>query len=268
MTAITSARLRPAIVGHRGATGLAPENTLPSIRRAVELGVEWVEVDVRLTADGHPVLLHDERLDRTTTGAGPVSEWTLERLGAVDIRCTAGGAADAAGAVAPGVHVPTLAEALAALGPRAGCLIELKRDDEHEAALVTAVVAVVQAAGLAARVRLISFQESLLAECLRQAPELPRGIIGGRDLDELFALARRLGCVAVHPSLRLVAEDTAARCVGAGLRLNAWTANDVDEIRRLAALRVEEITTDYPNLAREVLGTFGGTESHSPLAGQ
>src|SRR5437016_7408190 len=100
MNTTRSHGFRPEIVGHRGAAGLEPENTLPSFRRAVELGVEWVELDVRLTADGHPVLLHDEALDRTTTATGPVAAVTLDTLRSIR---------------ASGHPIPTLPEALAAL---------------------------------------------------------------------------------------------------------------------------------------------------------
>jgi glycerophosphoryl diester phosphodiesterase len=233
---------RPQIVGHRGAAGLAPENTVSSFRLAVELGVEWIELDVRLTADGHPVTLHDEQLDRTTNGTGRIAETTLDALRRLDAR---------------GAPVPTLAEALAVLGPATGCLIEQKRDDTREPALVRAAIEAVEAASIAGRVRLISFQESLLAECRRQAPQLPRGIIGSRSLDELFTIAGRQRCVAIHPLFALLTDDLADRCADAGLRLNSWTANDSAVIRRLADLGVHEITTDFPDLAHQTLTGMG-----------
>src|SRR5947209_15225062 len=118
MNTTRSHGFRPEIVGHRGAAGLEPENTLPSFRRAMELGVEWVELDVRLTTDGWPVLLHDVLLDRTTDATGPVSAITLEAL---------------RGVRSGGHPIPTLSEALDALGPATRCLVELKRDDAREA---------------------------------------------------------------------------------------------------------------------------------------
>jgi glycerophosphoryl diester phosphodiesterase len=242
MSAPTPVPYRPEIVGHRGAAGLEPENTLPAFRRAVQLGVEWVELDVRLTADDHPILLHDERLDRTTSATGLVSEVTLQQLRDL----TPGGP-----------QVPTLAEALAILGPDTRCLIELKRDDGREPELVRAAVTAVADAGLEARVRLISFQESLLVEARRQAPHLARGIIGGRDLELLFATAERQECIAIHPNQALLVDGLADRCARARLRLNAWTANDAPSLRRLAAFHVQEITTDFPDLAHQILVELG-----------
>jgi glycerophosphoryl diester phosphodiesterase len=246
---------RPSIVGHRGAAGLAPENTIPSFQRAIVLGVEWVELDVRLTADGHAVLLHDERLERTTSGTGLVAELTLGQVRAVEVRPHGGSAAGAA-AGAP-VRIPTLTEALHAITPPTRCLVELKRDDAREVQLVRATVEAIAAAGMAERVRLISFQESLLVEALRQAPDLPRGIISGRDLDFLFVAAERQRCVAIHPSASLLVDGLADRCARARLHLNTWTVNDAAAIRRAAEFRADEITTDFPDIADATLSELG-----------
>lgn len=246
---------RPALVGHRGAAGLVPENTVPSFRRAIELGVEWVELDVRLTLDGHAVLLHDERLDRTTTGTGSVAELTLEQVRGVAVHSQAGNAAGvAADATA---RIPTLAEALVAITPPTRCLVELKRDDAREPELVRRTVAAIHAVAMGDRVRLISFHESLLAEALRQAPNLPRGIISGRDLDFLFEAAERQRCVAIHPNASLLVPGLAERCAQAGLSLNTWTLNDAAAIRRAAEFRPDEITTDFPDIAHETLCEIG-----------
>jgi glycerophosphoryl diester phosphodiesterase len=254
MSSVPADKHRPVIGGHRGAAGLAPENTVPSFRRAIDLGVAWVELDVRLTADGHPVCLHDESLDRTTSASGPVAAITLAELGTVVVHPLPGAATtDVVKSTPTGVRVPTLDEALRAICPDAGCLIELKRDDARERDLVRAVIAAVEASACGVHVRLISFEESLLGEARRQAPQLPRGIIGSRDLDELFAAAERTECAALHAGLMLVEPGLADRCARAGLRLHAWTANDSATIRRLADLGVEEITTDFPDLAVETL---------------
>jgi glycerophosphoryl diester phosphodiesterase len=246
---------RPALVGHRGAAGLVAENTIPSFRRAIEIGVEWVELDVRLTADGHAVLLHDERLDRTTSGSGSAAELTLEQVRAVEVRSHGGTTAGMTAGEA--LRIPTLAEALAAITPPTRCLVELKRDDARETELVQATLAAIHAAGIADRVRLISFQESLLAEALRQAPELPRGIISGRDLVFLFAAAERQRCVAIHPNASLLVGGLAERCARTDLALNTWTVNDAAAIRRAVEFRPDEITTDFPDLADATLTEIG-----------
>ena len=115
----------------------------------------------------------------------------------------------------------------------------------------------VVAAGMEERVRLISFQESLLEEARRQAPELPRGIISGRALDDLFAIAARLECIAIHPQAPLLKPEATERCARSGLRLNTWTVNEAGGIRRAVEMGVHEITTDYPDLAHRTLVELG-----------
>ena len=122
----------PSVVAHRGGASLGPENTLLCIERAIEVGVDAVEVDVRLTADGHAVLMHDADVERTTNGKGPVASMTLDEVLALRI-------------VDEGVitdeRVPLLSEALSLVAGRCGVLIEVKDDDARGVeAVVTSVV--------------------------------------------------------------------------------------------------------------------------------
>jgi glycerophosphoryl diester phosphodiesterase len=262
------------IVGHRGACGHAPENTLASIRRACEMGVDAVEFDVRLTSDGHAVLLHDATLDRTTSGAGPVAAYTLAQVRALD-------AGAWFGAAFAGERVPTLAEALGegdqrpttkdqrrgdgATGrwgdgatPGAGqtrWLVELKRGEEQPERFVEKVLAVIAATGTATGVRLISFDEELLAAARDQAPGIPRGIISGTDAEGLLAMGERLECVSVHAGRRILTPEPVAAAHATGLWVNAWTLNEREAIVSAAGLGVDEITTDLPDVALAVLGS-------------
>src|SRR3954454_17807642 len=112
-------RTLPEIVGHRGAAGLAPENTVPAFQRAYELGVRTLELDVRLTADGVPVVMHDANVHRTTNGSGRVCGMSLVEIQALDAGQRFGSPA----------RVPSLAEALAAVPADAHWFIELKQDE-------------------------------------------------------------------------------------------------------------------------------------------
>ena len=120
-------------VGHRGTTKFAPENTLAAFDKAIEMGARIVEMDVRMTADGHFVVMHDARVDRTTDGAGPVDAMTLAELKSLD----AGSWFDAAFA---GERVPTLAEALAHVKGRAGVDIDFKAGPADSAARLAAIL--------------------------------------------------------------------------------------------------------------------------------
>jgi glycerophosphoryl diester phosphodiesterase len=281
------------VVGHRGAAGRAPENTRAAFRLGWELGADMVELDVRLTADGHPVVLHDATLDRTTNGTGPVAERTLAEIQALDAGARFGPAF-------AGERVPTLTEALVvdlspspslvvnpspvpSLGvnpspgpsPKRGgelepwsggaagdagstrWLIELKQGDGPPERLVERAMAAIEAAEAAAIVRLISFDESLLAEALRRAPSIPRGIISGSDAAFLLAVAERLKCVAVHAAGALLTPEFVAAAHAVGWAVNTWTLNSADQIRGAACLGVDEITSDFPDVAVAVLQEMG-----------
>jgi glycerophosphoryl diester phosphodiesterase len=233
------------------------------------MGAGLVEMDVRLTADGHAVLLHDATLDRTTSGSGPLNVHTLAEVRALD-----------AGAwFAPefaGERVPTLAEALTQgsppdppimggartppiIGGSGGpslWLIELKAGDDP-ALLVERALAAIDEAGAAASVRLISFDEAMLAEARRRAPAIPRGMIAGRDAATLLAAAARQECVAIHPAHGLLTADLLAAARAAGYLVNTWTINTPEDLTNIAALGPDEITTDFPDLAVTTLRPAG-----------
>jgi glycerophosphoryl diester phosphodiesterase len=237
------------IVGHRGAAGVAPENTIPSFEAAWAAGVAWVETDVHLTQDGVPVLLHDATLDRTTTGHGPISAITWDGLQAVDagVRFSASFA---------GTRVPRLEELLGAAAGHSGVLIELKEERERADLLVRRVLEAVAAAGAAPWVRLISFEADLL-ERVRQSPggqDTAAGFIAS-EAAGLIETARRLGCASIHPSLRALSPALIEAARGVGMRVNAWTANEAQHVRRAAEMAVDEITTDFPEMARRALGS-------------
>ena len=141
----------PSVVAHRGGASLGPENTLLCIERAIEVGVDAVEVDVRLTADGHAVLMHDADVERTTNGKGPVASMTLDEVLALRI-------------VDEGVitdeRVPLLSEALSLVAGRCGVLIEVKDDDARGVEAV--VTSVVRECGAEKWVAVQSFSDSVL----------------------------------------------------------------------------------------------------------
>jgi len=234
------------IVGHRGAAGVAPENTLPSFEAAWAAGVAWVETDVRLTRDGVPVLVHDASLERTTTGSELVSACTWEELQTVDagIQFAPGFA---------GTRVPRLEGLLAAAAGRSGVLIELKAEAARPELLVERVVAAVAAADASSWVRIISFEAGLLERIRQAAPEWATGFIAS-EAAGLLETARRLGCVAIHPRLTALSPELVEASRAAGLLVNTWTANTSEHISQAAELGVDEITTDFPEMARRALG--------------
>lgn len=229
----------PLVIAHRATMGHAAENTLAGIRAGIAMGVDGVEVDVRLSRDGVPVLMHDDRVERTTGGAGRVSELPLAALRTLDVG---------------GERVPTLREALETVGDRGELVIELKAEAAQPPdAVAEAVSADIERSG-PARVQIWSFDEPLLAAMAQIRPELRRTRLCKTAtvaiMDE--AAATRLHGVALRGEG--VSADIVAALEARGLQAFVWTVNDPGELRRIEALRVSGVVTDFPERLLAVLG--------------
>jgi glycerophosphoryl diester phosphodiesterase len=245
----------PLVVAHRGGAGLAPENTLGACLRAVALGVDAVEVDVRLTADGVPVLLHDATLDRTTSGRGAVAAWMVAEVRGLDATATF-----PARGLAP-EPPPTLAETLTVLRGGTESHVELKGDPLVSRALVDAVLDVV-AQGDTREVLLISFDWDALTLAGTLAPGVRLGALtsawparGAAWLVRLRAMG--VEWLGVRHGTLTPARVAAAHA--AGLRVGVWTVNATVAMRRAVALGVDAITTDRPDRLLAVLASVHGS---------
>jgi glycerophosphoryl diester phosphodiesterase len=245
----------PRVIGHRGAAAVAPENTLASLRKAKELGASWVEFDVKLTRDGHPVLFHDERLDRTTSGQGEVALTTLAQLRKLD-----------AGAwFAPafaGERVPTFADALALCAELGlGINVELKPCPGREAE--TARVALETLLEHWAERRPVPLISSFARVCLTVAwdvaPELPRGYLAGalprRWREQLDAYR----CTTLHLHHRRVSAGQRAAVAAAGVPLALYTVNDPLRARALLGTGAAALFTDRVGEVLTALDGGSGT---------
>ncbi len=230
----------PPVIGHRGASAHAPENTLAALRAAAALGVAAVELDVRLSRDRACVLLHDPDVDRTTNGNGKVGAHTLAELQALD----AGAWFDPGFAGEP---MPTLAEALglcAELGLRVN--LDLKALPGGEADVASAACAVLKDIGKDAPVAIVS---SLRARCLhvvrREMPDLAIGVVlrYGR-FGRAMADARELDCAAMHVLWWRVHGRLTRRVKAAGLHLGVFTVNDPARAARLLAKGADYVFSD------------------------
>jgi glycerophosphoryl diester phosphodiesterase len=234
---------RPLCVAHRGGAGLAPENTLAACRHALDLGVDAVEIDVRLTHDGVPVALHDAALDRTTRAHGLVADWPAARLRALDA------GASWRGRPYPPEPPPALAAVLALVAGRAAVHVELKGDPHVPTALVRAVVAALhQQPNVEAL--LLSFDWEALRLARRAAPDVPRGALADHwpaDAAAVFASLAAGGVAWLGLRYAALTPARRARVRAAGLRLGVWTVNHPLALRRAVALGVDAITTDRPD---------------------
>jgi glycerophosphoryl diester phosphodiesterase len=233
----------PRVIGHRGAAESAPENTLAGFRRAAALGVEWVEFDVRLSRDGEAILLHDDRLERTTTGRGDAAAMDFAEIRRLDAGAWFGPAFQ-------GERVPGLTETIALLGElRLGAVIELKPAPGAEAATggrVAALVAEHWPDTLPAPL-LSSFKPEALAAARAAAPDLERALLVAAVPPSWRQQVAALGCVALHADERRLVPEAVAELTGAGLAVFAYTVNAPERAAALVAAGVDAVFSDCPD---------------------
>jgi glycerophosphoryl diester phosphodiesterase len=240
-TALGAARgeARPVVIGHRGGSALAPENTLACYEKAIALGADYVEIDVRVTRDGRFVLMHDGKVDRTTNGKGAVAE-----LGYAAIR-----GLDAGSWFAPqyaGQRVPTLAEALALCRGRIGIYLD------HKEGSIPAIARVIRKAGMMDQVVVYDGPEEL-AEWKRVAPRLPVMISPDEEYRHPGGIAELLAKVPADILDGNAAEWTAdlvAEAHAHGARVfvdNLGLTDNDDWYRKAIEMGVDGIQTDHPD---------------------
>ncbi|HMR30506.1 MAG TPA: glycerophosphodiester phosphodiesterase [Geminicoccaceae bacterium] len=232
-----------AVVGHRGAAMHAPENTLVSIRRARELGCRWVELDVKLSRDGVPILMHDEEVRRTTGGSGLVRDLGLDELRRLD-------AGRWKGEAFAGTPIPTLAEALALLAELDMDLnLEIKPCPGREAETARVACDEIRRLWPAGRrpPLLSSFEIPSLEAARAAAPELPRGYLVERIPPDWRQTMQRLECAALHIGHRHNADWTIRAVAAEGVPLLCYTVNDAERARTLFDLGAAALFSDAPD---------------------
>ena len=242
------------VVGHRGASGRAPENTLASFEQAIAIGVDAIELDVHLSRDGHLVVIHDQNLARTTNGHGLVHEHSLAELRALD----AGGWFDRAFA---GERIPTFEEVLERIGTRVPLQVEIKGRTEG---VTEATIAALQARGQLETSMITSFHLDLLPRVRALAPAVEIGaLVWGRSRADGRAMTPD-ECVAATRAARadvmlLWHECIDAAMMAAGRLANlpvgaaGGTASESDIRRLLAVGGVTRITTNFPDMCRAAI---------------
>ena len=236
------------MIAHRGASRIAPENTLAAFQAAAEMGADAIELDARLSADSAVVVHHDLTLDRTTNGTGSVSARSLADLKALD----AGAKFNPRFA---GERIPSLDEVFEALGRRVLINIELKNYESVLDRLAEVVLRIVRRYGLERRVLLSSFNPFALWTAHRLAPDVPRGLLvwPGQKGWMQATLRRLTAFEAYHPQESLTDRVTIADQHAQGHRVNVWTVNDVGRMRELLFLGCDGLITDVPDAARQAV---------------
>jgi len=220
-------------IGHRGAMGHAPENTLLSIRKAIELGADWVEIDVHFV-DGQLLVIHDNTLDRTTDGAGLLGDLSFSELRRLD--------------AGEGERIPTLCEVIQTIVGKVGLNIELKGKG-------TAAPVVEQLASLTKLHRetilLSSFNEIELENVFELDSAIKLGLLidGSVDgsLEKSLLLAKRINAYSIHLNVGEITSSIVHRAHQAALRVYVYTVNQSNDIERMKELGVDGVFTNFPD---------------------
>lgn len=212
-----------------------------SFERGLELGADWIELDVHLSRDEALIVIHDETLDRTTSGHGLVREHTLAELRALD-----------AGA---GQRIPTLDEVLAWAHERETIVdIEIKNAPLYYPGIERKVVAAVTSAGMLEDVIVISFDHAAVRRVRELEPRIATGVLYGcRPTDAGIGLARAASADAVLPHWAYVTREDVAAAHAAGLSVAPWATSDPIILRQLIACGVDSIGTNHPDILRAIL---------------
>lgn len=239
---------RPVIFAHRGASAHAPENTLAAFELALQQQADAIELDVKLSADQQVVVHHDAAVDRTTNGHGRLKDMSLAELKKLD-------AGSFFSDKFKGEPIPTLEEVFEAVGKRTFINVELTNYTTPRDDLVEAVCMLVKKHKLQKRILFSSFFASNLSKARKYLPDVPCGLLAYNGL--LGVWARSFGFTfgkyqALHPFLKDMTQQQAARVHRLHRRVHVWTVNAEQEMRRLFGWGVDGIFTDDPELAVRV----------------
>ncbi len=234
----------PKLIAHRGAAAYAPENTLVAIEKAAELGANWVEFDVMLTADGEAVIIHDTKLDRTTDGNGLVDETSLEEIRQLD-------AGSWFGPEYQGVQVPTFVEVLQTCAEhKLGINVEIKPSPGMEVATARKTIEVLSAHWSSAQKQpLIS---SGTRQCLQLVqelnPDLKLGFIMDQWHEDWQAVLKKYNCYSLNVSHHMLEREQVEFVHKLGYYVFVFTVNDRELAERLYGWGVDGVFSDYPDL--------------------
>lgn len=237
---------KPMIIAHRGAKGMAPENTLAAFRLGLEQGCEGIELDVHLTADEEIVVCHDATLDRTTDGHGLICEQSLAQIQAYDAGAWFGEAYK-------GERIPTLREVFELVPEHIMINVEVK--NAYEGRMERKLVEFLQAENRLDQVVISSFDHKCVRRIKQMEPQAKIGLLYQSKLLDPAAYARSFDVevYSLHPYHQLLDEEDARKAVESGLYIYPYTANSESDLLRLASFGVSGIITDYPGRLHALL---------------
>lgn len=238
MPASRVSKRKPIIVGHRGAAGLAPENTLPAFQVAIDLGIDGIEFDVQRSKDGVPVIFHDEDLARLTNGAGKLWDKTFDELRALEIKTGQSGYQQ--------VRIPSLQEVFEFVRRAEQLLMIELKEPWRFPGIEEQVIALIRRYDLVERTQIRSFYHDALHTVHRLAPEIA---VSELWLDRL-PNDDEVIYKTVNANHTLYSPAEIERLHRRGVQVTAWTVDDLQEARRLMEAGIDGLTTNYPDRLR------------------
>lgn len=239
---------KPLVWAHRGASGYAPENTLAAFQKAVDLGADGVELDIQLTKDDQIVVIHDETIDRTSDGKGWVKDYSLEELRAFNYNRTKPEYKHA--------DIPTMREVFELLKPTGLFInIEIKTGVVFYEKIEEKILALTKEMGMEDRVCYSSFNHYTVTRIHELKPDAEVGFLYADGPIDMPSYGVKHGVNALHPALyNLQYDGFVKECKEKGLKLNVWTVNERPYMEMCCQYGVDAIITNYPDIAKEVVG--------------
>ena len=220
-------------IGHRGAAAYIAENTLESVQKAMDFGVDGVEVDVHLCASGELVVFHDITLDRMTTGSGEIGEWTLDELKVLRVQQRH--------------RIPTLKDILNIIDKK--CLINIELKGLHTAAKTCEIILhyIKNHGWNYADFIVSSFQENELKKVYEIDKNIRLGVLTKASVEEAIEIADKIQAFSIHPNYALLSSRNVKIAQSRGYKVIVWTVNLKDTIKRMKKFEVDGIISDKPD---------------------
>lgn len=241
--------MKTLIIGHRGAMGHAPENTRASFEAGLRLGVDAVECDVHLSKEGRLVVIHDDRLDRTTNGHGAVSEKTWKELQGLDAGAWFGKSF-------AGERLWVLEDFLKwAKNSRTRSrallqvIVEIKSNPSAPVALADRVVSLLRLTGMVRRAFVISFNHREVARAKARCPKLRTGLLFGQIPRDLSLRMEWTQADSIFPRFNLVTPALMSLAHSRGWFVGTWTVNKIQDMKRMMGLQVDGMASNFPEKA-------------------
>lgn len=220
-------------IGHRGAKGYEPENTLIAFEKAINLGVDGIELDVHLSSDKELIVIHDETVDRTTNGKGEVNQLSLKELKALKIEITE--------------KIPTLTEVLDLVNQRCFINIELKGIGTAQPVLQLISHYTSEKNWDYNSFIISSFDWKMLEETHSLDSKIKIGVLTEESIDKALAFAKKINAFSIHPDYELLSKENVILMQQNGFEVYPWTVNSENTIQKIKSYNVNGIISDFPD---------------------